>query len=130
MPKHQITELQLAVLRLLWERGEATVAELWEALHDERGLAQTTLATILSRLARRGVVAHRTHARQFVYRALVTEQEVQHSMVSELTASLFEGDVPALVNHLLTAQDVSPGDLARIRKMLSAAARKHKESAQ
>jgi predicted transcriptional regulator len=130
MPKHQITELQLAILRLLWERGEATVAELWEALHAERGLAQTTLATLLTRLARRGVVAHHTRARQFVYRALVTEEEVQHSMVSELTASLFEGDVPALVNHLLTAQDVSPGDIARIRKMLDAAGRKKKESVQ
>ena len=76
---------------------------------------------ILSRLERRGVVTHTTRARQFVYRALVTEEEVQHSMVSELTAHLFEGDVPALVNHLLTAQDVTPGDLARIREMLDAA---------
>lgn len=118
--KHQLTELQLAIVRLLWARGEATVAELWEALHEERGLAQTTLATILTRLERRDVVAHRTRARQFVYRALVTAEEVQHSMVSELTAHLFEGDVPALVNHLLTAQDVSPGDLARIREMLDA----------
>lgn len=119
--QHQITELQLAILRLLWDRGEATVAEIWEALHAERGLAQTTLATILTRLERRDVVTHATRARQFVYRALVTEEEVQHSMVSELTAHLFEGDVPALVNHLLTAQDVSPGDLARIREMLDAA---------
>ena len=117
--RHKLTELQLAILRLLWERGEATVLEIWEALHGERGLAQTTLATLLSRLERRKVVAHRTQARQFVYRALVTEQEVQHSMVSELTAHLFEGDVPALVNHLLTAQEVSPGDLARIRDMLA-----------
>ena len=120
--RHQLTELQLAILRLLWASGEATVAELWEALHAERGLAQTTLATILSRLERRGVVTHSTRARQFVYRPLVTEQEVQHSMVSELTSHLFEGDVPALVNHLLTAQDVSPGDIARIREMLDAAA--------
>jgi predicted transcriptional regulator len=118
--KHQLTELQLAIVRLLWTKGEATVAELWESLHEERGLAQTTLATILTRLERREVVAHRTRARQFVYRALVTAEEVQHSMVSELTAHLFEGDVPALVNHLLTAQDVSPGDLARIREMLDA----------
>jgi BlaI family transcriptional regulator, penicillinase repressor len=118
--RHQLTELQLAIVRLLWTKGEATVAELWEALHEERGLAQTTLATILTRLERREVVAHRTRARQFVYRALVTAEEVQHSMVSELTAHLFEGDVPALVNHLLTAQDVSPGDLARIREMLDA----------
>jgi len=119
--RHQITELQLAVLRLLWERGEATVADIWEALHAERGLAQTTLATIVTRLERRGVLARRSRARQFVYRALVTESEVQHSMVSELTEKLFEGDVPSLVNHLLTAQDVSPGDLARIREMLKAA---------
>jgi BlaI family penicillinase repressor len=116
--RHQLTELQLAILRLLWERGEATVVEISEALHADRGLAQSTLATILSRLERRGVVCHRSQARQFVYRATVTEEEVQHSMVRELTAHLFEGDVTALVNHLLTAQEMSPGDLARIRAML------------
>jgi BlaI family penicillinase repressor len=123
LPKHQLTTLQLSILRELWARKEATVSELWESLHGERGLAPTTLATILSRLERRGVVAHRTRTRQFVYRAMVTEEEVQHSMVGELTASLFEGDVPALVNHLLTAQDVSPGDLARIRAMIDDAER-------
>ena len=126
--RHQLTELQLAILRLLWERGEATVADIWEALHPERGLAQTTLATLLSRLERKGVVTHRTQSRQFFYRALVTAEEVQHSMVSELTATLFEGDVPSLVNHLLTAQDVSPGDLKRIREMLADAPKARKES--
>ncbi len=115
---HQLTALQLDILRVLWERGEATVADIWEALHAERGLAQTTLATMLSRLEKRGVVTHRTQLRQFVYRALVTESEARHSMVSELTSRLFEGDVSALVSHLLTAQDVSPGDRQRIRDML------------
>ena len=123
MPEtHNFTALQLALLRVLWTRGEATVTEIWEALHAERGLAQTTLATMLSRLERRGVVGHRMQARQFVYRALVTEQEAQHSMVSELTERLFEGDVAALVSHLLTAQDISPGDRERIRAMLDATA--------
>jgi BlaI family transcriptional regulator, penicillinase repressor len=121
MTPRQLTELQLAILGVLWERGEATVAEIWEALHAERGLAQTTLATVLTRLERRGVVAHRTRARQYVYRALVTEAEAQHSMVRELTDRLFEGDVTALVSHLLSARDVSPGDLARIRDMLESA---------
>ncbi len=122
--QHSFTALQLAILRVLWERGEATVNEIWEALHDERGLAQTTLATMLSRLEKRGAVGHRTDARQYVYRALVTEDAARHSMVSELTARLFEGDVPALVSHLLTAQDVSPGDRERIRAMLDAATKR------
>jgi predicted transcriptional regulator len=122
MSKHRLTGLQLAILHELWARGEATVSDLWEALHEDRGLAPTTLATILSRLERRGVVVHRTQARQYVYRAVVTSEEVQHSMVNELTSTLFEGDVPALVSHLLAAQDISPGDLARIREMIDEAA--------
>ena len=122
MPEsHNLTALQLAILRILWDRGEATVVDIWESLHAERGLAQTTLATMLSRLERRGVVSHRTQSRQFIYRPLITEQDAQHSMVSELTERLFAGDVPALVNHLLTSQDMSPGDREQIRAMLAAA---------
>lgn len=116
--RHEITELQLAILRLLWERGEATVAELWEALHDERGLAQTTVATLVARLQRRGIVARRTRDRQYVYRATITEADVQHSMVSELTERLFAGDAAALVSHLIAASDMSPGDLARVKRLL------------
>jgi predicted transcriptional regulator len=116
--RHEITELQLAILRLLWERGEATVAELWERLHEERGLAQTTVATLVARLQRRGIVARRTRDRQYVYRATITEADVQHSMVSELKERLFAGDTAALVSHLISAADMSPGDLARMKQLL------------
>jgi predicted transcriptional regulator len=126
--RHELTELQITILRLLWERGEATVAEMWEELHRMRGLAQTTVATLLSRLERRGVVARRVDQRQYIYRALVTESEVQQSMVSELTERLFAGDVTALVNHLLASQEVAPGDLARLRRMIDDAESRTGES--
>jgi BlaI family transcriptional regulator, penicillinase repressor len=116
--RQPLTELQIAVLRLLWERGEASVAEIWEALYPERKLAQTTVATIVSRLQRRGILTRRTRDRQFVYKTLLTEADVQHSMVSELTERLFAGDVTALMSHLLSARDMSPGDLARVRQMI------------
>src|SRR5438034_9061707 len=116
--RHQLTELQLAILRVIWDRGEATVQEIWEALHAERGLAQTTVATMLSRLERRGVVTRRAQSRQYHYRAAVTEREVQHSMVGELTERLLDGDVTAPVQHPLWVQDVSPGDVAKIRHMI------------
>ena len=119
--RHQLTELQLAILRILWARGEATVLDIWEALYPERGLAQTTVATMLSRLERRGVITRRAQARQYHYRAAVSEAEVQHSMVGELTERLFDGDVTALMQHLLSAGDVTPGDLARIRAMIERA---------
>jgi BlaI family transcriptional regulator, penicillinase repressor len=94
------------------------VAELWEALYEQRGLAQTTVATLVARLQRRGIVARRTRDRQYVYRATITESDVQHSMVSELTERLFAGDAAALVTHLISASDMSPGDLARVKRMI------------
>jgi predicted transcriptional regulator len=130
MPEmHQLTELQMAIMRILWERGQATVAEIHEVLRAERGLALTTVATLLSRLEKRGVVTHETRQRQFIYQALVTEAEVRHSMVHELTERLFDGDIAAMMSHLLNGQEISPGDLARIKAMLEEQAdRKEKTS--
>jgi predicted transcriptional regulator len=116
-------------MRVLWERGQATVAEICEALRAERGLALTTVATLLSRLEKRGVVSHETRQRQFVYQALTTEADVRHSMVHELTERLFDGDVTAMMSHLLNGREISPGDLERLKTMLEEqAARKEKSS--
>lgn len=120
---YSLTELQLALMRVLWERHEATVVEVQEALEPERRLAQSTVATLLSRLEKKGVLSHRVEGRQYVYRAVVSEAEVRGSMVRELgvlARRLFQGDVAALVSHLLTAQDVAPGDLSRVRELIEA----------
>ncbi|MDZ4863404.1 MAG: BlaI/MecI/CopY family transcriptional regulator [Gemmatimonadota bacterium] len=120
MPEtHQLTDLQISLMRVLWDRGQATVAEICDAVRSERGLALTTVATLLSRLEKRGIVSHETRARQFVYQALVTEADIRRSMVHELTEQLFDGDVAALMSHLLTAREISSGDLNRIKAMLA-----------
>ncbi|MGQ0702673.1 MAG: BlaI/MecI/CopY family transcriptional regulator [Gemmatimonadales bacterium] len=115
----RLTDLQLAILRVLWDRGSATVQEVTEALRTERGLAQQTIATVLTRLERRGIVRHQTRQRQYHYLPLVTEPEVRRSMLADLTDRLFEGDVAELVTHLLSAREISPGDLARVKKLVA-----------
>jgi len=114
-----LTDLQLAIMRVLWERGKATALEVTEALRPTRALAPTTVATILSRLEKRGVVGHETSARQFVYFAHLTEPEATRSMVSELTDRLFDGDATALVSHLITARQFSRADLAKVKDLLA-----------
>jgi BlaI family penicillinase repressor len=116
----QLTDLQLAILKVLWSRGSATAAEITEALRKERGLAQQTIATVLSRLERRGIVRHETRQRQYIYMAVVSEPEVGRSMLSALTERLFEGDVAALVTQLLSTREISPGDLARVKRLIAA----------
>ena len=119
MKHHRLADLQLAIMRVLWERGEAAASEVHEALWGERGLAPTTIATMLAKMERKGVVTHRRDGRRFLYRAAVTEDEVRRSMVGELTERLFQGDAAALMSHLLAEHDLDAGELARIKDLIT-----------
>ena len=115
-----LTAPQLSVLRVLWAQGEATVAEVQRGMRGGRRLALTTVATVLSRLEKRGVVAYRVEGRQDVYRALVDEAGACHSALAEVKQRLFAGDVATLVGALLSSHDVRAGDLARVKALIEA----------
>lgn len=116
-----LTELQIDLLDVLWTRGEASTAEVCRALGPSRDLALSTVATLLSRLQKKGVVAHRKVGRQHVYRATVSRGDVRRSMVRDLTRSLFGGDPAELMLHLVAAHQVDDGELDRLRALLDEA---------
>ena len=121
MTEYGLTELQLEILQVLWSRGEATVLDVQEALRPKRALAQTTVATLLGRLEKKGIVEHRNEGRQYVYKPLIDESKARRSVmseISELTERLFSGDIAAVVSHLLAERDVDSGDLARVRALI------------
>ena len=119
LTKHTLGDLQLAIMRVLWQREEAAVAEVHEALAAERGLAPTTIATMLVKMERKGVVTHRSAGRKFLYRPAVTESEVRRSTVGELTERLFQGNAAALMSHLLAEHDLDGRELAEIRDLIA-----------
>lgn len=112
-----LSDLQLDLMRVLWRSGELSVAEVTEALAD-RDLAHTTVATLLTRLEKRGVVESRRDGRVLAYRASVSEAQVRRNMVSSLIAQVFRGDPKALLAHLLSEREVAPGDLEQVRALL------------
>jgi len=114
-----LSELQIAVVRVLWRNGETSVTDIAKVLGDERGLKHTTVATLLTRLEKRGVVEQRREGRQLIYRALVSEPQVRRSMVADLVGSLFGGDSRELVAHLVRESELAPGDLENLRKRLA-----------
>jgi predicted transcriptional regulator len=114
----QLGSLQLAILRVLWERREATAAEVHQALLDEHGLAPTTIATMLKKMEAKHLVDHRVDGRVFVYRARVAHDEVRRSMVDEFVGRAFRGDPLALVNHLLAEGDIDEAALAALRRRI------------
>ena len=119
--QYSLTELQLAIMDALWRRGEASVYDVHDDLRAGRRVAQSTVATLLSRLEEKGVVSHRAENRQHIYRAVATREQVRRSVVSEFaefTDQLFAGELAGLVNQLLTIRDADPEDLARAREII------------
>ena len=117
--RYQLGDLQLAIMGVLWTRGEASAGEVHAALADERGLALTTIKTMLRKMEEKGIVAHRAEGRTFVYHASIAESEVQKGMVGYVVQRMFAGDGAALVNHLIEAGDIDAAELDELRVRLS-----------
>ena len=94
-----LSDLQAAIMRILWESGEATVNKVHRSLNADKSLATTTVATMLSRLEKRGLIHHRTEGRQYYYKPSVSEEEVRTSMVGDLVKRIFKGNFSELASH-------------------------------
>jgi len=114
-----LSEVQLAVMRVLWAERKATTAAVHERMGKPRSLAYTTVATLLSRLEKRGLVKSEKDGRERVFEPLVSEAEVQRRMVSDLVSNLFRGDAGALVSHLVRDSEFDAADLETVRRMLA-----------
>jgi len=118
-PTHSLGDLQYEIMRILWSDGESTVAHVHEVLEGDRAL--TTIATMLSKMEKKGVIEHRSEGRQFVYKSIVSEAEVHRTMVGDLKERLFRGDVTAMVSHLIREEDIDPAELERLEKLIEEA---------
>jgi BlaI family penicillinase repressor len=117
---HRLGDLQLKIMKVLWERAEATVADVHAALAGEHDLAYTTIATMLRKMEARDLVTHRAEGRSFVYRAAVGADAVSRGMADHLIDRLFEGSLTAAVNHLLTTREVSRAELSKLERLIAA----------
>jgi BlaI family transcriptional regulator, penicillinase repressor len=116
---HRLGDLQLKIMKVLWERSQATVAEVHESLPAEADLAYTTIATMLRKMEARGLVSHRVEERKFLYRPLVKEREVANKMSAHFIEGLFEGSLANMVSHLLKTQEISREELERLAKLIA-----------
>jgi predicted transcriptional regulator len=114
----ELTDLQLAVLDVVWQRGEATANDIHDAIDWRPRLARGTIGTLLHRLERQRILTHRLQGREYLYRVTVSRDEVLAARVEGLVGGLFGGDLPAMVSFAVASSDVTPGDLSRIRALL------------
>lgn len=109
--------LQLDILKILWQQQAATVAEVNDLLPAP--LAYTTVATMLRKMEDRGLVRHRQEGRRFVYEAAVQEQDVTTRLAEDVLDRVFEGRLADMVQHLLTRRDVSAAELEELARLIA-----------
>lgn len=113
-------DLQLQVMERVWQLGQATVSDVYEALRSRRKIAYTTVLTTLRALERRGMVAHTMHGKAYLYRPVVSREAYTEARLDRFVDDLFDGRKEKLLCHLLGAERVSAAELKKIRRMLSA----------
>ncbi|MDP2996181.1 MAG: BlaI/MecI/CopY family transcriptional regulator [Bryobacterales bacterium] len=100
VPREIPPPLELECLKTLWTLGEGNVKDVRQALEPARGLAYTTVMTVLDRLARKGVVSRRKVGRSFVYTPAVTRDALRRPAVRELLENFFDGSEQSLIAYL------------------------------
>ena len=115
-PRPRPTEAELAILRVLWQRGPSSVRQVLEYLPE--GTGYTTVLKMLQIMTDKRLVERQENERKHIYTAALAEHETQRQLVSDLLEKAFGGSAQKLVQSALAAQKPSPKELAEIRRLL------------
>ena len=113
-----LTEAELRLMKLLWQRGESAVSDLVAAMPASEPLAYNSVLTTIRILEQKGYVDHRQEGRAFVYRPCVAEHEASRSEVRHVLSRFFGNSRERLLLSLLGDDEVSPAELQRLREAI------------
>lgn len=125
MPK--ITEAQLELMRIVWEKGETTVTEVWEALPPGRNVVRTTVMNVLARLAEKGWLKWRMVKNERVYTAARGREEAVKGLLTRLLDTAFDGSTANLVMALFSARGVSDKEAAHLHRIIDQSQQKERK---
>ena len=118
-----LSEAQLEIMNVIWDREACSVADVWKLLAERRGVSRNTVHTIISRLEEKGWLARRETSDGLHYAATVSRAEVQQRCVQKVIDTVFGGSAEGLVLALFNGDVVSKAEVDRIRQIITNAKR-------
>jgi predicted transcriptional regulator len=112
------TEVELELLRVLWDKGEATVRDLYEVVSEQRPLGYTSVLKMLQIMTEKGLVERSEAGKAHVYRAAASQEETQSQLLRDLSERLFSGSAAQLAMHALAMEPASAEEIEEIRKII------------
>ncbi len=116
--KYHPTESELAILQVLWEKGEATVREVHEVLEKTRDIGYTTTLKTMQIMTEKGLLGRNTSTRTHVYTSLVSREKTQKQFLYKMIDGLFKGSTSRLVIGALDGENLTPEELREIQEYL------------
>jgi BlaI family transcriptional regulator, penicillinase repressor len=113
-----LTEQELEIMKVVWERKTATVRDVYEVLRERKGVAYTTVMTMMNILETKGHLVKRPEGRAYVYEPSQAQTQVISGMVQEFVDRVFDGAARPLVLSLLQERKLSREDLEEISRMI------------
>ena len=118
-PKHNtLTPQELEIMKLVWQRGAATVRDVYEALLERRKIAYTTVMTMMKILETKGYLKKRRQDRAFLYRPVHPQKQIIGGMIREFIDRVFNGSAEPLLVHLVKSRRLREKDLQKIVRMV------------
>jgi predicted transcriptional regulator len=117
-----LTEAELRLMKILWRRGDSAVTDLVAAMPEGETLAYNSVLTTIRILEQKGYVEHRQEGRAFVYRPSIAEHEASRSEVRHILNRFFGNSRELLLLSLLDDEDLSVGELQRLKDAIRNAA--------
>jgi predicted transcriptional regulator len=112
------TDAELAILRVLWDRGPSTVRQVHDALLEARETGYTTTLKLMQIMAEKGLVTRDESSRTHIYSTRSSQDQTQRQLVSDLMQRAFGGSATALVLQALSAQPTSGEELQEIQRLI------------
>ena len=115
----QPTEVELQILRILWERGPSTARQIHNALSTERDTNYSTTVKMLSVMLEKNLVKRNEKVRPQVFRPVASQKRTQQRILKNLIHKVYDGSTGSLVLQALESEKASPEELAEIRRLLT-----------
>ncbi|HWM90055.1 MAG TPA: BlaI/MecI/CopY family transcriptional regulator [Thermoanaerobaculia bacterium] len=113
-----LTEQELEIMKVVWEKKAATVRDVYEAMRERKGVAYTTVMTMMNILETKGHLVKRPEGRAYVYEPSQEQTQVVSGMVQEFVDRVFDGAARPLVLSLLKERKLSREDLDEISRLI------------
>jgi predicted transcriptional regulator len=115
----QLTEGELRLMDVVWEKGSATVGDVADALKQDPPLAYSTVLTTLRILENKGYLRHRKAGRAFVYEPAVDRQQARRGAIRHLLSRFFNNSPELLVTNLLRDEKITRKEISRLKKLIA-----------